>query len=108
MPAYFISDGFVKDREALKIFRERAAASVSRYGGRYLVRAGAVEPVEGTWKPHAIVVIEFPDIERARAWYRSAEYASALAVRDQAIGRQLILVEGLSPRDMEDGTFEWL
>jgi uncharacterized protein (DUF1330 family) len=108
MPAYFISDAFVKNREALETFRGRAAASVSRYGGRYLARAEAVEQVEGAWKPHIIIIIEFPDIERARAWYRSAEYALALAVRDQAIGRQLILVDGLSPHDIADGSFEWL
>ena len=46
------------------------------------------------WRPNAIIVIEFPDLERARAWYRSAEYAAALAVRDDAISRDLILVEG--------------
>jgi uncharacterized protein (DUF1330 family) len=94
MAAYFISDASVKDPAALEIFRARAAASITHYGGRYLVRAGFIEPVEGTWRPNAIIVIEFPDLERARTWYRSAEYAAALAVRDDAISRDLILVEG--------------
>jgi uncharacterized protein (DUF1330 family) len=96
MAAYFISDASLKNREALEIFRARAASSISRYGGRYLARAGSVEPVEGSWKPSAIIIIEFPDLERARAWYRSAEYATALAVRDDAISRDMILVEGMS------------
>jgi uncharacterized protein (DUF1330 family) len=96
MSAYFISDARVKDLEALQTFRARAAASIARHGGRYLVRAGLVEPVEGSWVPEAVVVIEFPDLERAWAWYRSAEYASALEVRDAAISRHMILVEGMN------------
>jgi uncharacterized protein (DUF1330 family) len=93
MAAYFISDAAAKNPEALEIFRERAASSISRYGGRYLVRCDRVETVEGNWKPSVIIVIEFPDLARAKTWYRSAEYASALAVRDDAISRNLILVE---------------
>jgi uncharacterized protein (DUF1330 family) len=96
MAAYFISDASVKNAEALEIFRTRALSSIARYGGRYLARAGSVEPVEGTWKPSAIIIIEFPDLERAKIWYRSAEYAAALAVRDDAISRHLILVEGVA------------
>jgi uncharacterized protein (DUF1330 family) len=96
MAAYFISDAAVKNHEALGMFRARAAASIARYGGRYLARSGSVQTVEGTWKPSVIVIIEFPDLERAKTWYRSAEYASALAIRDEAISRQLILVEGMN------------
>ena len=51
--------------------------------------------LKATWKPNAIIIIEFPDLERARTWYRSAEYASALAIRDDAISRDMILVEGM-------------
>jgi uncharacterized protein (DUF1330 family) len=96
MAAYFISDASVKNREALGMFRARALASITRHGGRYLARAGLVEPVEGDWRPSAIIIIEFPDMERARTWYRSAEYASALTIRDDAISRDMILVEGMS------------
>ena len=95
MAAYFISDASVKNAEALEIFRAQALTSITSYGGRYLARAGLVEPVEGSWKPNAIIIIEFPDLERARTWYRSAEYASALAIRDDAISRDMILVEGV-------------
>lgn len=54
--------------------------------------------LEGNWTPRTIVIAEFPDIERARAWYRSPEYASALAVRDEALSRNLILVDGIAPQ----------
>ena len=80
-----------EEREALGMFRARALASITRYGGRYLARAGWSSRLKATWKPSAIIVIEFPDLERARTWYRSAEYASALAIRDDAISRDIIL-----------------
>lgn len=99
MPAYLISDVAAKDPDAFQAYRARAAASIARHGGRYLVRGGPVEPLEGAWAPRTIVIVEFPDTERARAWYRSPDYAAALAVRDEALSRNLILVEGIS----EDG-----
>ena len=95
MPAYLISDVQVRNAEAFQIYRTRAAASIARYGGRYLARGGAIEPLEGSWMPQAIIVVEFPDLEQARTWYRSPEYALALAVRDQALSRNLILVDGI-------------
>ncbi|HEX4768845.1 MAG TPA: DUF1330 domain-containing protein [Lichenihabitans sp.] len=53
--------------------------------------------LEGTWSPRAIVVVEFPTHEQARAWYASADYASALALRDAALDRNLILLDGVDP-----------
>lgn len=96
MPAYLISDVAAKDPEAFQAYRARAAASIARHGGRYLVRGGPVEPLEGDWAPRVIIIVEFPDLERARAWYRSPDYAAALAVRDEALSRNLILVNGIS------------
>lgn len=95
MPAYLISDVTARDPEAFRIYRERAAASIAQHGGRYLVRGGPVEPLEGDWAPRTIIIVEFPDLERARAWYRSPDYASALALRDAALSRNLILVDGI-------------
>lgn len=97
MPAYIISDVTVRDADAFQIYRTRAAVSIAQHGGHYLVRGGAIEQLEGDWSPRAIVIVEFPDVERARAWYGSSEYAHALEVRDQALNRNLILVDGVSP-----------
>ena len=98
MPAYLISDVTVKDAGAFQAYRSRAAASIERHGGRYLVRGGTVDVLEGSWAPSTIIVVEFPDIERARAWYASPDYASALAFRDDALSRSLILVDGINDR----------
>ncbi|RAZ80048.1 DUF1330 domain-containing protein [Mesorhizobium atlanticum] len=95
MPAYIISDVTIRDREAFEAYRSRAAASIAAHGGRYLVRGGDVDALEGNWQPGLLIVVEFPDSETARRWYRSDEYAAALEVRDTALSRNLILVEGI-------------
>jgi len=94
MAAYIISDLSTRDPDSLQIYRVHAAASIAQYGGRYISRGGAIETLEGDWRPEMIVVVEFPSMEQARAWYRSPEYAAALAVRDKALARDLILVDG--------------
>jgi uncharacterized protein (DUF1330 family) len=95
MSAYVISDVDILDDELIKTYRLLAQESIAKYGGRYLARGGKVEPVEGGWTPKAIVIVEFPDMARAKAWYQSADYAEALKVRADALMRKLILVEGV-------------
>jgi uncharacterized protein (DUF1330 family) len=95
--AYLISDVRVRDPEAFEAYRVRAAASITRYGGRYLARGGTIQILEGCWAPQAIVIVEFDTAAQAAAWYESPEYAEALALREQAPGRDLILVDGLDP-----------
>jgi len=95
MAAYVISDVTARDAAAWQAYRTRAAASIAQHGGRYLARGGTIEVLEGAWTPSAIVVVEFPDMAAARAWYASAEYTAALELRDQALVRDLILVDGV-------------
>jgi uncharacterized protein (DUF1330 family) len=76
-------------------YRTRAAAAIAKYGGRYLARVGAIEPLEGSWRPERIIIVEFPSLERARAWYRSPEYAFALEAREKALTRDLTLLDGV-------------
>jgi uncharacterized protein (DUF1330 family) len=96
MSAYALSDVEFLDRDLVAQYRALAQASITKYGGRYLVRGGAIEPVEGDWRPPNIVVVEFPSLDRAREWYRSPEYAPALDLRERALKRRLIFVEGLA------------
>ncbi|MGH7110244.1 MAG: DUF1330 domain-containing protein [Stellaceae bacterium] len=94
MPAYLIADVEVTDPAGYEPYRPLAAASIARFGGRFLVRGGGAELLEGAPAPNRTVVIEFPDIETARRWYRSEEYQRALKIRQAASRGRLILVEG--------------
>jgi uncharacterized protein (DUF1330 family) len=97
MAAYAISETEVYDEEQFRRYRDLAEASIMQYGGRYLARATAPQVPEGEWPPEAqLVVIEFPDMARLREWYASPEYAGALALRQTALGRRLLFVEGVA------------
>jgi uncharacterized protein (DUF1330 family) len=96
MPAYVISEVTLHDNAAADRYRSLAADSIARYGGRYVVRGGAVEAVEGDWPPEQqVVIVEFPTMDRLREWHASPEYAEALAFRDEALTRRLLFVEGV-------------
>jgi uncharacterized protein (DUF1330 family) len=96
MAVYLILDISVRDRTAFEVYRTRAANAIHTYGGRYLARLGEVQVLEGSWNPHMIVIVEFPHLEEARAWYRSPEYAFVLEMHDKALSRNLILVDGVT------------
>jgi uncharacterized protein (DUF1330 family) len=68
---------------------------VSAYGGRYAARGAPVDVREGGWSPSRLVILEFPDLERARAWWSSPEYAPAKALRQSCADTQLVITEGL-------------
>ncbi len=103
MPAYVISEVAVLDEEQGQRYRELAAASIARYGGRYLVRGAEPEVPEGDWPAaHRVVVVEFPTMQRLRSWYASTEYAQALAVRQTALTRRLLFVDGVEQAQRKD------
>ena len=95
MTIYLISDITVRDAKAFEAYRNRAAPSIAKFGGRYLVRGGAVTVLEGSHHPTMLVVVEFPDRAAAEAWYASAEYGEALKFRDEGLSRSLVLVDGI-------------
>jgi uncharacterized protein (DUF1330 family) len=97
MAAYVISELEVRDPVAIETYRSIAAKSIAQYGGRYLVRNGAAGVAEGGPPVKSIVVVEFPSMQRLREWYASPEYAEALKVRQTALDRRLIFVEGVVP-----------
>ena len=94
MPAYIIADIQVTDAAAYEPYRPLAAASIARFGGRFVVRGGKIDLLEGQPEPERIVVIEFPDADTARRWYRSGEYQNALKIRQSASRGRVFLVEG--------------
>ena len=96
MSAYLISEVEVRDPAGFEAYRTIAAKAIAQYGGRYLVRGGTAEVVEGSPPPKNIIVAEFPSMEVLREWYSSPEYAEALNHRRTALDRRLIFVEGVA------------
>jgi uncharacterized protein (DUF1330 family) len=95
MPAYVIVDVRVKDAERYKDYRAMVPPSLEKYGGKFVVRGGTLEILEGGWKPERVVVLEFPSLEQARRWYDSPEYREAKALRLKTAESSLIIVEGV-------------
>jgi uncharacterized protein (DUF1330 family) len=96
MAAYVISEVEILDESLAEAYRTRAAASIAQYGGRYLVRGAEAQVIEGPPTGRRIVIVEFPSLEQARAWYGSPAYAEALKLRDAALDRRLIFVDGVA------------
>jgi uncharacterized protein (DUF1330 family) len=97
VPAYVVVQITIQDPARYEEYKALAPASIATYGGRYLVRGGASEVLEGSWHPKRLVVLEFPTVERARAWWNSPEYAPAKAVRQRCAQTEMLLIEGTPP-----------
>ncbi len=95
MAAYLIADVAVKNPQAYEAYKQAAAASIAPYGGRYLVRGGKHEVLEGDWHPTRLVVLEFPSIEAAKRWYATPEYTRMKPLRHQHAVSHLVFVEGI-------------
>lgn len=95
MAAYLIADVDIHDAAAYEEYRRRVPATIERYGGRYLVRGGAHEVLEGEWRPRRVVVLEFPSMAAARRWYDSEEYREPKAIRFRTARTNAIFVEGV-------------
>ena len=94
MSAYAIAEIDVVDPAAYEDYRKQVLAVVTRYGGKFIVRGGKIDPKEGGWTPKRIVVVEFPSMTQAQKWYDSPEYAPLIKLRQKASKGKLILVEG--------------
>ncbi len=94
MAAYVVVDVTVNNPDRYPEYSRQVPATLQPYGGRFIVRGGPTETVEGDWSPKRLVIIEFPTMERARAWYESAEYAPARSLRWELSDANLLFVEG--------------
>ncbi len=96
MPAYMIANIDVHDEARFAEYRELVAPVLASFGGRYLVRAGAVHPLEGEFALKRVVLIEFATLEAAQTFYHSPEYGPLLQLRLASTASQLVIVEGVS------------
>jgi uncharacterized protein (DUF1330 family) len=94
MPAYIIAEVEVTNPAGYEAYQPLAGASIAQYGGKFVVRGGRAELVEGTQEPARIVVIEFADTAAAKRWYNSPEYQEALKIRLANSTGRVLLVEG--------------
>ena len=97
MSAYIVVELDVKDPERYADYRTMVPASLEAYGGKYLVRGGAVENLEGDWEPSRFVVLAFDSVEQAKRWWDSDEYRQARNLRQATADTRMIVVEGYSP-----------
>ena len=94
MAAYVIVEVSISDEDAYEKYKPLAAASIAAHGGSYKARGGATETLEGEPVAGRIVVLEFPDLERARGWYHSQQYGDAMQVRQGAAQSRMFIVDG--------------
>ena len=97
MSAYIVVEVDVKDAERFAHYRTMVPASLEAYGGKFLVRGGATEILEGSWQPPRIVVLEFDSVEQAKRWWDSDEYREARDLRQACADTKMIVVEGYDP-----------
>jgi len=92
---YLIANITVTDPDRFEAYREAVPPLIAAHGGRYIVRGGKTEAVEGTDPYRRLVVLEFPSLAAAKAFYESPDYAPVLRIRLAASEGQVVLVEGV-------------
>jgi uncharacterized protein (DUF1330 family) len=95
MSAYVLANVTVKDPVRYEEYRRLVTPTLAKYGGRFIARGGTIEVLEGEWRPNRLVLLEFPSIDQARAWWSSPEYTEAKLIRQATSDGTLILLEGL-------------
>jgi uncharacterized protein (DUF1330 family) len=97
MKAYIIVDVTIHDAERYEDYKKLTPASLLPFEGKFVVRGGKAQTLEGDWEPGRIVVLEFPNTAKAKAWWDSEMYAPAKALRQATATTQMLLVEGWDP-----------
>jgi uncharacterized protein (DUF1330 family) len=95
MAAYIVVQVDVHDPVAYEEYRKGVLATLAPYDGKFLVRGGKWETIEGDWNPGRFVILEFPTVERAKEWYSSPEYAAILGIRLANSDSKMIVVQGV-------------
>src|SRR3989442_95764 len=96
MPAYVIVDLHIRDTAGFDEYRKLVPATIAQFGGRYIVRGGRFDVLEGDWEPKRVVVLEFPSVDQATGWYHSEAYREPKALRLATATCNVILVEGVT------------
>jgi uncharacterized protein (DUF1330 family) len=95
MAGYVIVEIEVTDPVGYEEYKQLAGATVEKHGGKYIVRGGAAETLEGDWNPKRIVILEFESVQRAKEWLNCPEYREPRKMRHRTARTNMIVVEGL-------------
>lgn len=95
MAAYLLVNIEVTDPVGFEEYRKVVGATIAAHGGRYIARGGITQVLEGDWTPKRVVMLEFPDIARLRAWYDSPEYRALIELRQRTSNSDLVIVDGV-------------
>jgi uncharacterized protein (DUF1330 family) len=95
MSGYVIVEIDVHDPIGYEEYKKRASTTVEAHGGKYIVRGGKSEVLEGDWQPKRIIVLEFPSMDRAKEWLHCEEYREPRKMRHATARTNMILVEGV-------------
>ena len=95
MPAYVIVETDIFDPEQYEHYKAASPGAVAAGGGRFVVRGGELAVLEGDWNPPRLVVLEFENLEAAKAFYESPEYQAAIKLREGAARLNMVAVEGI-------------
>lgn len=95
MSAYVIVEIDVQEPVEYEEYKKKAHATIQARGGKYLVRGGKTEVLEGDWEPKRIVVLEFPSMDKAKEWLHCEEYREPRKIRHRTAKTNMILVEGV-------------
>ena len=94
MSAYIVVQVEVTEPAGYDEYKKMVPSSLAAYGGKFVVRGGACETLEGSWQPKRLVVLEFPSVAKAKQWWASNEYRDAKALRQRTAKSEMIVVEG--------------
>jgi uncharacterized protein (DUF1330 family) len=94
MSAYVIVEIDITDPVGYEEYKKQASATVHKYGGKYIVRGGKAEVLEGDWNPKRIVILQFESMDRAKEWLNCGEYREPRKLRHKTAKTNMIVVEG--------------
>lgn len=95
MAGFVIIDVEITDAERYGDFMEEVTATVEAYGGKFVVRGGTFDVIEGDWTPNRLAVLEFATVEDSRAWLDSPEYNALNEIRTSSSNINMVVVEGV-------------
>jgi uncharacterized protein (DUF1330 family) len=94
--AYVVVEITVHDPDTYKEYMLLAPPTIAKHKGKYLVRGGTTEALEGNWNPKRFVILEFPTAQAAKDWWNSPEYTAARKIRERSADARMLLVDGPS------------